>query len=97
VQIVESSVKAKLNGTCTASAGPDLTGYPHLVYAPAQWGEGVRIASNGQSVEEIAGYADTQYRDTTLAYLMDETAQRFSISWPELFDALCYARDGGTF
>ena len=45
--LAESGVKADLRGTATAGTGPDLTGYPHLVYAPGQWGPGVRVASNG--------------------------------------------------
>ncbi len=95
MQIVETSVRAKLNGTCTGGTGPDLRGYPHLVYAPLQWGEGVRVASNGASVQEIAEWANGASADAELVYIVDEIAKRFSIAWKELFESLLYARANG--
>jgi hypothetical protein len=53
LNLVESPVKAQLLGSSSGGSGPDLTGYPHLVYAPAQWGEGVRVASNGAHADRI--------------------------------------------
>jgi hypothetical protein len=78
----------KLSGT----AGPgvvDLTGYPNLTYAPSQWGDGVRVASNGYRVEEIARAAD----DEGLVDGCRLVARRFGLSSSELYDALRYAHD----
>ena len=89
MQIAESPVTAKLAGTCSGGAGPDLTGYPHLVYAPLQWGMDVRTASNGQSVADLAARCEEQLSDLAIA------ATFYGVTLEELFDALRYARANG--
>ncbi len=69
----------------------DLTGYPHLVFAPQQWGEGVRVASNGIPVKDIAVAA----KRIELATTIEAVAHGLDLTWDELFDALRYARDHG--
>jgi hypothetical protein len=90
MQLSEMPVKAQLFGTAAAGTGPDLAGYPHLTYAPAQWGEGVRIARNGAPISDIA--LDAQ-ADCVAA--IDSVARSENLSWAELFDALRYARANG--
>jgi hypothetical protein len=81
-------LKATLRGSSTGGHGPDLTGYQHLTYAPAQWGQGVRVASNGASVDMIAN--DPMVVDVMES--LDELASAEGISLDELFDCLRYAR-----
>ena len=87
MQIAESSVVAKLNGACTGGNGPDLTGYPHLVYAPAQWGPGVRVASNGADVQRVAW--------ATADYPIERVTDEYGVSFNEATEALRYARANG--
>jgi hypothetical protein len=87
MQIAESSVVAKLKGACAGGNGPDLTGYPHLVYAPAQWGEGVRIASNGAK----ASYVAVSVADGPIT----RAAARHGVSLEEALDAFKYVRENG--
>ena len=54
MHLAEAPVRIQLRGSSTAGSGPDLTGYPHLTYAPSQWGEGVRVARTGAEVEYLA-------------------------------------------
>jgi hypothetical protein len=90
VDIAESPVTAQLFGAAGPGSGPDLTGYPHLTYAPSQWGQGIRIARNGASVFGIAFDARAK-----CVAAIDALAQSENLSWPELFDALRYARANG--
>jgi hypothetical protein len=78
-----------LRGSSTAGTGPDLAGYPHLTYAPAQWGDGVRIARNGAEVDSITDDA------APTVLMLDRLAAAERITWDELFDALRYARANG--
>jgi hypothetical protein len=87
MHLAESPVKANLKGTCTAGIGPDLTGYPHLVYAPRQWGDGVRVGSNGAPIEAIAA-------DAMSGSIM-RVACVHGVTVFEALDALCYARANG--
>jgi hypothetical protein len=87
MQLAESSVVAKLNGACAGGTGPDLTGYPLLVYAPAQWGERVCIASNGASVVAVARITSKE----PIEYCTD----LYGVSFNEATEALCYARANG--
>jgi hypothetical protein len=90
MNLAESPARVQLFGTATRGTGPDLTGYPHLTYAPSQWGEGVRIARNGAPVAGIS--LDAQ---AGCVAAIDALAQSENLSWPELFDALRYARANG--
>ena len=54
-----------MNGSSTGGTGPDLTGYPNLVYAPAPMGRRRRVASNGASVEPRRRPCDTSSRSST--------------------------------
>ena len=65
MNLVETPVTMQLRGTSSGGTGPDLTGYPHLVYAPAQWGEGVRTEINGTRVAAVASMAALQCRSAT--------------------------------
>jgi hypothetical protein len=76
-----------LQGKCEGGDGPDLTRYPRLTHAPDQWGEGVRVASNGAAVAEIALTCEEQLSDLAIA------AGHYQITLAELFDALLYAHD----
>jgi hypothetical protein len=89
MQLTESPVKMQLRGASSGGAGPDLAGYPHLTYAPAQWGEGVRVARSGAPVAGIA------YDASALVADIDRLALDEGLSWDELFDALRYARASG--
>jgi len=87
MHVVESPVVARLNGTSSGGSGPDLTGYPHLVYAPAQWGDGVRCGSNGTPVVHVAASVD----DGPIAW----AASRYSVSLDEALDAYKFAKATG--
>jgi hypothetical protein len=80
----------------------DLTGYAGLVYAPLQWGDGVRTATNGTTVDAIAADAlaavdvlNGAVKFPSLAQDLDTLASVHGITWAELFDALRYARAHG--
>jgi hypothetical protein len=87
MRIAEAPMVPRLRGTSTGGTGPDLTGYPHLTYAPAQWGDGVRLASNGAAVSPIAACA----AERPIEY----AATIYGISPAEVLDALRYARANG--
>jgi hypothetical protein len=84
VQLAESSVVAKLRGECAGGTGPDLTGFPHLTHAPRQWGEGVRVASNGAPAAHVAA----SVADGPIA----RAAKRHGVSLEEALDAYRYAK-----
>jgi hypothetical protein len=84
-----ADLTVKLMGTCIGGTGPDLTGYPLLTYAPAQWGPGIRLASNGAAVLSIALDAGSLMPD------IDALAQSEGITLGELFESLLYARANG--
>jgi hypothetical protein len=88
MQLTEAPIRMQLRGSSSGGA-VDLTGYPHLSYAPDQYGPGVRIARNGAAVEAIA------YDASPLVVDIDREAQSHGLSWDELFDALRYARANG--
>jgi hypothetical protein len=88
VQLAEGPVKMQLRGSSSGGT-VDLTGYPHLTYAPHQHGPGVRIARNGAAVEAIA------YDASPLVMDIDRLANDEGLSWAELFDALLYSRANG--
>jgi hypothetical protein len=87
MQLAESSVVAKLNGACAGGTGPDLTGYPHLVYAPAQWGKRVCIANNGADAVAVARTASI----LPIEFCTDQ----YGVSFNEVTEALRYARANG--
>jgi hypothetical protein len=89
MRLAEAPVKIELRGSATGGSGPDLTAYPHLTYAPHQWGEGVRIARNGAKVDDIAMHLRFFAQD------VDTVAAAEELSWDELFDVLRYARANG--
>jgi hypothetical protein len=84
MHIGESPVKAQLRGASSGGTGPDLTGFPHLVYAPAQCGEGVRCGSNGASAMDVA--------EEAAVMPIEKVATFHHISLHEALDALRYAR-----
>ena len=87
MQMAESSVTARLKGTSSAGSGPDLTGYPQLVYAPAQWGEGVRVASNGAALIDIRRDCEVQVDE------LISIADQHDVTLRELFDAILYSQE----
>jgi hypothetical protein len=76
-----------LFGTCTGGTGQEMRDYPRLTIAPAQWGEGVRVASNGKAVDEIARACGHEVK-----HLVD-VAAHYQINMAELFDALRWVLD----
>ena len=92
MDITEPSIKAEITGTAETPAGSiDLSGYPRLTYAPSQWGGGIRIASCGMAVADVAAAAAT----VDLAATIEDVATELGLTWDELFDALRYGRDKG--
>jgi hypothetical protein len=87
MHLAEAPVKIELHGSSTGGSGPDLTGYPHLTYAPGQWGEGVRVASNGIPIAQIAEECGDH-----LGFNILTAAGAYGISIDELFEALKYGR-----
>jgi uncharacterized protein (DUF433 family) len=85
----ENDLTIALRGSSTGGTGPDLTGFKHLTHAPGQWGDGVRIASNGVDVGQIAIDGKAAMSE------IDELAEAEGITLDELFDALRYARANG--
>lgn len=57
--------------------------YPLLVYAPKQWGEGVRVASNGARATEIA-------ETLAAAGPAEAVARHFGVTLEELGQAARY-------
>jgi hypothetical protein len=92
MHLAEAPVRMQLHGTAGTGSGPDLAGYPHLTYAPSQWGEGVRCASNGIPVSQIAEECGDH-----LGFNLLTAAGAYGISIDELFQALKYARAQGLF
>ena len=84
MHIAESPAKIQLRGASSGGTGPDLTGYPHLVYAPAQWGDGVRCGSNGAFATDVA--------EDAARMPIERVAKIHSITLREALDSLCYAR-----
>lgn len=80
-------VIATLQGSCVGGVGPDLSKYPNLVVAPAQHGEGVRCASNGARVEDVAH--SVLYNPIVIA------SGDHNVSVHEALDALQYCRANG--
>jgi hypothetical protein len=76
-----------LRGECTGGTGPDLRDYPRLTHAPAQWGEGVRVASNGKPADEIARACEAEVQH------LADVAVHYDITLAELFDALRWVLD----
>jgi hypothetical protein len=87
MQLGEAPVKLQMNGTSTAGTGPDLTEFPDLVYAPAQWGEGVRCGSNGQDALSVARAVD--------AVSIGVAAATARVSLSEALDAYKWAKKQG--
>lgn len=84
----EAPLIPHLKATCTGG-DIDLSKYSHLAYAPSQHGEGVRVASNGFPVDQIATACREQVDILSLA------ANSCGVTLAEVFDALRYARDNG--
>ncbi len=92
MNITESPIVASLKGGAEKPAGSiDLAGYRCLTYAPFQWGDGVRIASTGLKVADVALAA----AKVNLVGTIETLAHGLDLTWDELFDALRYARDHG--
>jgi hypothetical protein len=83
MHIAESPVKIQLRGA-SSGGSVDLTGIPHLVYAPAQWGEGVRCGSNGALAIDVA--------EDAAKMPIERAAAIHSVSVQEALDALRYSR-----
>lgn len=92
LSILEPPIIATL---AAAAAQPpdaiDLTRYPYLVYAPAQWGPGIRTAAHGTPLDAIADAAAW----VDLVPRIEGICRGLDLTWDELFDALRYARDKG--
>ena len=83
----------RFRGRCEHLKGAgDLSRYPNLVYAPAQWGDGVRTHLKGVSVEFIAESSKGEDGSNSLVAQLDDFAKLHDISFDELLDALRYAR-----
>ena len=92
MHVTEPPIVATLAGTADRPAGSvDLTGYPKLTYAPHEYGEGIRVASNGAPVTAIVQAAEW----VDLVPRIEGVARGLDLAWDELFDALRYARDHG--
>ncbi len=92
MNVQEAPVIASLQGTVSKPAGSiDLTKYPQLTYAPQQWGPGVRVASCGTTVADVALAAAR----VNLVGTIETLANGLDLTWDELFDSLRYARDHG--
>jgi hypothetical protein len=87
MQLGEAPVKLQMNGTSTAGTGPDLAGFPGLVYAPTQWGEGVRCGSNGQDALSVAQAVD--------AVSIGVAAATAGVSLNEALDSYKWAKKQG--
>lgn len=80
--------KAVMTGECTPGDGPDLKDFPSLTYAPGQWGEGVRLARNGQPISDVIVAAQA----SGITDLLNRMVQETGFSFDEVFDALQYAK-----
>ena len=67
---------------------PPLHDYPRLVFAPFQWGPGVRVHHNGATVEAIA-------RDFALKPDLAQVAADHGIEPDDAIEALRYATAAG--
>jgi hypothetical protein len=94
VQLQGKADRVALVGTVDKSGatGPDLTDYPRLTCAPLQWGDGVRTANNGTSVDMLGRAAFAAH----VIDALDAIAGEYGVTLAELLDALRYARDHGT-
>jgi hypothetical protein len=93
----ESPVVSNLAGKSEIPADAiDLTGYPHLAYAPSQWGQGVRIARNGMSVADVVATANmVPVGNPSVVGAIDQLEYLTGLTWGELFDALRYTKANG--
>jgi hypothetical protein len=83
------TIVGQLFGKAEPGAGPDLARYPALTFAPAQWGEGVRLARNGDAADALADAAKLD----GLVAAIDAFARKSGATWEEIFDAVRYDRD----
>ena len=88
--MIETSDRIELFGTATGG-DMDLRAYPLLAYAPRQWGPGVRVASNGEDVTELAVKAQV----LGIVSMLERHAADSNVTLAELFDAIRYGRDQG--
>jgi hypothetical protein len=81
-----SAEQSGFRATCSGGTGHDLSGYPALVHAPAQWGNHVGCHSNGTPAADVAAYVANSPATTTTAQI----AQQLKISVAEVLDAVRY-------
>ncbi len=84
------SHESMAHGSCVGGEGPNVHRFPGLVFAPDQWGPGVRCQSNGTSVAKICDLVKADGGAPTL----DQIAARFDISKEEAADAIRYVHEG---
>lgn len=78
------SIRLEIKAESLPGEGPDLAGYPGLTHALLQWGDGVRIASNGKPIEPIARAATKQP--------IGVVAADHGVSLNEVVDAMKYCQ-----
>jgi uncharacterized protein (DUF433 family) len=81
----------KVAGTASALHKPGavrLDGYPLLVHAPRQWGDGVRTENNGTPVADVCA-AVAEEPD------LERLADRFGITTDHVEQALRYGLEAG--
>lgn len=83
---------AKVEGVAAVTHKPDarvLEGFPLLVYAPSQWGPGVRLEDCGHAVADIAEAFESDPD-------ADAVAARFGTTAEHVMDAVRYASRAST-
>jgi hypothetical protein len=78
----------RFRGKCEGGAGPNLSRYPSLTYAPSQWGDGVRTHGVGADIVTVAEAASK----AGLVASLDAFAVEHGLDLGELLNAIEYAR-----
>lgn len=89
VEMLMKNVKISGTATCLHKPGVELLdGYPHLVFAPLQYGPGIRTENNGTPVADLVN-------DLALGLSYDAVAEKHGVTHAHIEDAVRYATKAG--
>jgi uncharacterized protein (DUF433 family) len=89
VELLMKNVKISGTATCLHKPGVELlTGYPHLVFAPLQYGPGIRTENNGTPVAAIVD-------DVAAGLAYEAIAAKHGVTTAHIDDAVRYATKAG--
>jgi hypothetical protein len=89
VELLMKNVKISGTATCLHKPGVELlAGYPLLVFAPLQYGPGIRTENNGTPVSAIVD-------ELAMGLSYEAVAEKYGVSPAHIEDAVRYATKAG--